>query len=508
MLYRIVNTSSGLPTLEVENEGRRIFIHSRIDPAREAQVYAERYDPSRFDVLIVLGAGLGYHLLPLQNMLDEYRTVIVIDPMAGIENEIERNEKTSFIATSGAITLMTGKTAEEVSSILPGMIDLDNARGIAVIEHNVSVKFHGQYFSAIRKTIESAVNISAGNLATVRAFGGRYLKNALINACRLDGMIPVDAIRGMFREFTAVLAVPGVSLEALIPRIIGRRNECIVIAVDSALPVLMGYGLDADFVVSIDPQPYINEHYLATSGSNAIPVCTLTAHHARVRLAPAIVALNSHPVCQLLSESGALSIGSIESGTGTVAGDALMLCYLAGFGRIGLAGLDFCFTDRSIYARGTAYQRRYSTIFNSRLKTADSFNFEYIRNSSRDYSVGKISTRRSFVRYRDLTVRLIAERPHDGTIVARLSEGGLPLAGVQTVAPDDFFGVTGNPPVPKERIMKSILNGKRIDGRGVEKYMKAAVRGPEFVELCRASLGRKASRDEILRYQRIVLDER
>ena len=69
MQYKIEKSKQGAPTLAVTgDDGRTVYVHSKYDPLKEAQSLADKFNPDKYDALIVLGAGLGYHLIPLREL--------------------------------------------------------------------------------------------------------------------------------------------------------------------------------------------------------------------------------------------------------------------------------------------------------------------------------------------------------------------------------------------------------------------------------------------------------
>ena len=64
--YEIIKTRQGLESLVVSAGGKEYPLHSRVNPERDGDLFRGKLDPSRYDLLIVLGTGLGYHLLPVR----------------------------------------------------------------------------------------------------------------------------------------------------------------------------------------------------------------------------------------------------------------------------------------------------------------------------------------------------------------------------------------------------------------------------------------------------------
>ena len=501
--YRIEKTRRGLDTIIIESGGRDIPLHSKIDPEREAESFRDRFDPARYDVLIVLGAGLGYHLIPLKERINEYSVVILIDILTGIEAAIDRNPLTSFLLTSPRFLFVRGKSPEDVDRILSDIIDMDNIRGISVLEHPASVRIFDDYYGVIKKSIDKMITIKAGNKATRQAFGARYVRNILVNFGMLDNARPVCDLFGAFKRYPAVIAGSGPSLEINIEMLRRYQDRIFIIAVDSAIPVLQQKGVLPDIIISIDPQPYVYEHFLNYKPGNAIHVLSITSHPSILKQLNGFISLNSHPFSQLASEACGGSIGSVDSSTGTVAGDAVNLCARCGFSIIGVTGIDFSFSDFTIYARGTAYQKRYAVHFQDRLSTVEGYNMRYIMKSSGGLKYEGKYTRKSFLHYRQALEDFFGKNAIPE--IYALNDRGIPIPGVRVQDMDEFVAKNCPAVIEKKRIIGGIQAISRvIDAGPIMGALKQISDDKLFDELLEASLGRPIERRDTLHYRDII----
>jgi hypothetical protein len=500
--YTIEKSRTGQDTLRVRAEGREIYLHSRVNPERESELFAGRIDPGRWDVLIVLGCGLGYHLMPLGDILDRFSDVFVIDVLPGIEGAIRENGPTSFLASSRKVTILAGKSAAEIACLLSDRIDMDRIRGISVLEHPASVRAFGAYYDGVRSAVDSIIQVKAGNKATREAFGARYVANILRNVPLLQGARPVRGLFGAFTGRPAVLAVSGPSLDGDLALMKLEQDRFFVVAVDSALPVLLAGGVAPDLVISVDPQPYVREHFVGCDIGSAPVVCSLSSHPSVMAGKHRFVSLNTHPIAQLAAEVYGDSIGSVDSGTGSVAGDAIRLCHACGFSGIGVTGLDFSFSGYAIYARGTAYQKRYAAFFQDRLTTVEGLNCRYIlRNSGGLKSQGKF-TRRSFLQYRKT---LDDWMKNNGMTVCLLNDRGLAPSGSRTQAFGTFIDEYCAGRIPKKGIISAVeASSPAISTRPLADALAGIMHERLFDQLLEASLGGRAGEREKRKFRELI----
>lgn len=489
--YSIVKTRQGTDTILVRSGGREVYIHSKVNPEREADLFTGRFDPARYDVLVVIGCGLGYHLLPLKETLDRYSDVIIIDVVPGLEREIGLNGLTSFLAGSPRVTILAGKSAAEVADVLSERVDMDRIRGIAVLEHPASVRAFGDYYGAVRKEVEKVIHIKAGNKATREAFGPRYVANILRNVRHLEGARPVRSLFGAFSGHPAVIAVSGPSLDGDIRLMKKARRRLFLVAVDSALPVLCRHGIMPDLVVSVDPQPYVREHFIRCDAGSVPVVCSISSHPSVLERRGVFLSLSTHPLAQLAAEVYGNAIGSVDSRTGSVAGDAISLCRACGFSAIGITGLDFSFSGYRIYARGTAYQDRYALFFQDRMTTVEGLNCRYILGGSGALRREGKFTRKSFLQYRQSIEDYIRSNDMDYAV---LNERGLPPAGARHVDFNSFIGLYCREDISGKAMVAAIQEASKPIGAGpLADALGDIAHERLFDELLEASLGGRVS---------------
>ena len=440
--YRIETSRAGTPTLIVESTPRETPLHSKIDPLREGSLTGN-IDPARHDFLVVLGCGLGYGLVELAPNVDIFSRIIIIERLEGIRDAVKNNPSTSFLAVHPGITIIEGRDPQSVQEILAEEMQLEGIRGVRVIEHPQSIRLFPEYYGAIRDSITRLLERKAGSASARRAFRSRYLRNGLLNFRRLDRFRPVSDLFDTFGSMDAVVVTSGPGLEESLDLLREKQKDVLVIAADSALPVLSCTGIHADYVLAVDPQAYITEHLYGLPAPHPDLVISLTCH-AGIPGLPAwnnpgtglYLSLNSHPLCQILDELFPAVTGNLDSRTGNVAGDAVLLALRMNVRRAALVGFDFSFPGQRIYSRSTAYQRRYSSILNNRFYPAETSNMGYIRQGGTLREDG-VLTRRSFLQYRgslhDMVMREGAER------LFHVRYRGLAVPGISAINLDDFL---------------------------------------------------------------------
>jgi len=406
--YRIEKAADGNDTVIIEKEGRSLPLHSRRQPLREGEKSKFQLNPERYDVLVIMGFGLGYYFVPAMEKLKEYGKVIVIDILPGIEDHIEGGGYLAGFLEYGNVTFVTGEDEKSVEEFFKRNIDFSEIRGIEVSEHPASMRMFQEYYGKIGESLSRVIDEKSRNAATSKKFGKLFFRNALNNIMGGGGLRCVSKLFGRFKNRAALIVSSAPSIEEAIEYIPEISNYAYIIAVDSAVPLLKEYGVFPDFVVSIDPQGVMGEHLNGVDAEKSVFVYTVVSPPPIIKKTGGYLSLNSHPLSQVFEQVTKGRVGSIDSATGSVAGDALNFAMKAGFSEIGMAGFDFSFYRNKIYARGTAYQRRYNSIFNTRIRTIETYNSDYIYKNSRSLIQGGRYTRRAFLEYKDSLAKVTA----------------------------------------------------------------------------------------------------
>lgn len=451
--YTIEKAKDGYFTLIVHDLTRSIPIHSTYRPSEEGTVFKNRFNPEKYDTLVVLGGGLGYHLSSLAPLSNRYRQIIIVEYLKGLDVEIAKNPLTSFIVSCQTIIYLMGLEPEDAEKQLEDIIDLELSKGVQILEHPASIRAFPEYYRTVKAAAEKIINRSAGNLITKRKLSKRFFKNAVINLGCFDIHFPFAHLLGACKGHIALVAAAGPSLSNNLAKLKEYSNYIFIIAVDSALTVLSAEGIIPDFYVSIDPQPYVLEHLHANKG-NAIPLITLTTHPLAFSPTPGFMSLNTHPVAQFLQEAAGFDIGSFHSATGSVAGDALMAALKMGFSRIGLLGFDSAFLRYETYSRGSAYQLRWGMYSHDRFFPVESRNFNYIMHASGALRHRGFYTRKSFLAYRDAIDDML--RKEDKNTVCTIAPPGLPLQHAPLCNFEDFMCDCNKNASQKKKLMDSL----------------------------------------------------
>ncbi len=418
----------GLANASVTFEGRQAVLHSR-DPQREAERIASRLNPG-LEWTVVCGAGLGYlveHLLrarPGKVILFEH-TPEILDYARSVR------------PVDTALSDPRVKVFDDPNRLLEFLED-NRIRELNFTVHRPYQTLFPEVYSSLEGLIAAYLSRRNINDATLKRFQKVWLRNILKNAPAYFTTPGIRHIRHSFAGKPAVVVGAGPSLAKNLAALRDAASGAVVIAADTALPMLQYRGIAADFVVSVDPQ---NKNtlfllYANQSGTSATRLVMDAAASflslAKFESAGTYLSDSIFPVYGILQnffgEKGRLAAG------GSVSTAAFDLARQFGCDPIILAGQDLAYSGRQTHAHGNVLEEfLYYRI--GRLSTYDNYNTRSLLFSDRfavdGWSGGKVATDRKFTTFLEWFVREIRETP---ARVVNATEGGARIEGAEHIS--------------------------------------------------------------------------
>ncbi|MDI6710299.1 MAG: DUF115 domain-containing protein [Thermoanaerobacterales bacterium] len=333
---------------------RTIWLHSAYDPGREAVSLVSKHSLIRAGVIIVLGLGLGHHVVEVLRRIGERTPVLVV----------ERNNEMKQLAQRHNRSLVwerftVASNEQEIKAFLYRHKDCLKGQELVVIEHTASLQLDLHYYGEMRKRIRDYVSTLVVELATGKNLNRFIHENVFAN---LPGIIHdpgITAITDIFKGKPAVIVAAGPSLNKNICLLAEAKNKSAVICVGTALRAMLAEGLHPDFVVTLDPMEANYRLFTGLDPTEAF-LCYEPQTHPRIPplFAKRRFVFNSfgNPL-QLWLSSLYGSKGYVEPG-GSVAIAAFGIGLILGCNPIVFVGQDLAYTGGFSHAAGTVYEGR------------------------------------------------------------------------------------------------------------------------------------------------------
>ncbi len=341
-------------------EKNQIAFHSKYNPIREAQSFANQLAESNF--FIILGVCGGYHI---EEILTKYPAAKIL--------AVEENEKDFEFLKEIPCVKKLSQNPKVLFCTLKNLGEkvLNNYK--PAIDGNISITSLRQWESSFaqtaetaRKIIQDALKILAADFSVQSHFGKIWQKNIFENL-KTASELKINTneiLKKIHTEKCAAIIAAGPSLDESIQELVKNRNKYYVIATDTAFQVLIKNDIKTDAVISVDGQLVSYAHYFFETAKknpaeDTLFIFDLCANPSAVRRIQKstkniIFAETGHPLSQYASKfSGQPSFIHLDAGSGTVTIAAASFADAVGFSKIKLYGADFSYLNGKPYAKGT-----------------------------------------------------------------------------------------------------------------------------------------------------------
>ncbi|GAB1481333.1 hypothetical protein MASR2M78_01480 [Treponema sp.] len=206
----------------------------------------------------------------------------------------------------------------------------------------------------ILKTCNEFIQRSVANKRTLQTFGKRWLRNTfrLLDSIQRPSILEAG-------EAPLIVAASGPSLEQACPLLAQsqKNTSSVLIAVSSAVPVLLAHGVKVDLVVASDGGSWARYHLFETHRAKLPLAASMTAAIPSSCASEPLIILSEGKKWQNLILENLSLAAFVSPQRGTVAATALDLALASTKNEIYLAGFDFSHRDLASHARPYALDR-------------------------------------------------------------------------------------------------------------------------------------------------------
>jgi hypothetical protein len=365
----VVIAKTGDPVPLMVKNHKKMYIHSRFDPQKEAERFIDQAAASGITLYIVLGFGFAYHIETLLKKIDNNTMVMVIDNDPALLKCALENRDLTDLVNDERLILLCDPDEESISQALRGR----SSKSVSIITHRGTSQLDPDYYINIAEICRSYISTKDVNIATLAKFEKLWSLNIARNIkCFIESPGIINFFDS-FKDVSAVVVGAGPSLRSSLPLLKKMQTRVVIIAVDTAYKLLLKEGIEPHFCVAVDPQ-VINARYF----EDLVPGRTILIHEPAVhpsvlrffkgRTITAGIAFNLLKWIEKMTDSK----GEITHG-GSVSTNAYDFAYRCGFKQIFLVGQDMGFTDNLAHARGS-YLDEQIFLRLDRFNTPENFN--------------------------------------------------------------------------------------------------------------------------------------
>lgn len=345
-LFSAVPARNGDLIPQIHSAQRDYPLHSRFDPRKEADRYAENHPGGGY--FIVFGLGAGYHIEALLRR-EEITDILIVDRDLSWFRSLLDKADMRPIFLDPRVQLLIDPSPGDLHSYLLSHYHPAVMGDLHTIHLPARTNLDGEAFSLYAEEIRQVTNGLADDYTVQASFGRRWYTNSLLNlpqaAASTVNLPPARHI---------LVAGAGPSLEDQMDMIRSRRREkAKLISTDTALPAFLAADIIPDVIISIDCQQVSYHHFLQGLPPHIPVVLDLATPPSIASLTQRALFFSSgHPFSRYLSRQFR-PFPSIDTSGGNVTHAAVSLAHAMGARRIDLYGTDFSYPQGKLYSRGT-----------------------------------------------------------------------------------------------------------------------------------------------------------
>jgi hypothetical protein len=252
--YEVSLSQSGLPTLSYLGiKGNKKYLLSKYDPEQEARRFIKSLDTSDATNFIVIGIGLGYHIIELIKIISEHSRILVIENDRSLSRLAFETNDLKQILTHPSLTLVFSDQQEGVKDVLEEEKVNFSLNGYRLIQQNSLSEVNPKRTNELLAEVKGFFQASTIELKTQSAKSKTFYKNIYKNYSNLISSTGISSLKGSLSNLPAIICSAGPSLDKNIQYLKAKRNNFVLISVATALAPLNENGLSPDFIVAIDP---------------------------------------------------------------------------------------------------------------------------------------------------------------------------------------------------------------------------------------------------------------
>ncbi len=343
-------SKSGLPVPSAASgDARRMLVHSRIDPVREAERFVAETGISGKDLVVVLGFGFGYHVEALAAVAGKGVNIIVAEQNASMVRAAFMNRDMTGLLSMDNVFLIVKPDEDKLAAVLKGRA----SRNVVFMIHRGTYQLDQQYWSDVLIMMKSFISTKDVNIATLARFEKTWCSNISRNIGIISAATGANIFFDRFGGMPAIVAAAGPSLTASLDFIKKNTGRCVIVAVDTSYKILTDYGIVPHFCMSVDPQLINARYFEGSSETDTVLVADPTVHPSvfrffRGRRAVTGIAFDMMKwIEDICGRKGDLAHG------GSVSTSAYDFAKRLGASPVIMVGQDLAFTSGLAHARGS-----------------------------------------------------------------------------------------------------------------------------------------------------------
>ena len=363
-------TRDGNTTVQLtSDDGKPVYAHSRYRPREEAEKLIATLPESETSTFVVLGAGLGYHVLALEARYRE-PVLIIAEPDLALLQGLLCHVDLSAAIRGGRVVFLTDAAKSHVHSQLH-RLNTDMMMGLQFVQTPLASRVKAAFHTAIREQVQDFVAFGRVQMVTLLKNARITVENVVHNVADYAASPGIETIENKAAGYPAIVVAAGPSLSRNIDQLAAYADKAVIIAVQTVYRSLVERGIHPHFVTSLDfHETSANFFRCIDDMSRTVMVAEPKANWNVLDVFTGEKLILSHKLHPILLSEHDPKHGGLVAGS-TVAHLAFYVAQHVGCNPIMFLGQDLSFTEAMYYAPGMDIENiwapelsRYNTIEN------------------------------------------------------------------------------------------------------------------------------------------------
>jgi len=236
------------------DDGRQIFMHEGPNTACRMGRKMRDWQPEAHDTLIFCGLGLGCGPMLAVKLYKKRPRIVVVENQPSLLDRVLHliDLRPLFEYNCLELYVEEDMTPEAVVSGLEKWIPFGTTR---LITHSAYPELFGRSFIEFFRQLQDGIGLIRDRYQTSKKFGQGVIAHTLNNFASLAYGLAPQKLLDRFAGLPAVCVAAGPSLDTALPHLKAIGNRALILACDSAVPVLAAHDIQPHMVVTVDMNP-------------------------------------------------------------------------------------------------------------------------------------------------------------------------------------------------------------------------------------------------------------
>jgi len=351
----VVQSKTNIPTVKYGD----LLLHSIYDPKKEAQRFVDGLEFDQFINIALLGLGMGYHLDEIAAKSGKRDFILVVEKDINLFKKFLENRDLAQLYSQCKLYFAVARKPMDIFRALQGCSLTIFSNGLTVVKHPASVKIDPAYYDQAGEKIKDIFQWARVNTISQINASNDFADNIFSNMPHYLKIPGIKQLFGKFCGFAAIIIAAGPSLIKNIRYLRQAQGKALLIAVDTALRVLLKHNIEPDIVVSIDYTKHNHRYFAGIPHIGSALVVDPEVYPqilADYKGPKFMISLPGKSLCDWLEEA-VEDKGGMDKGL-SVAHTAFLLAMKLGLEPVGFVGQDLSFPGNMTHVRGSAMVRK------------------------------------------------------------------------------------------------------------------------------------------------------